>query len=55
MHLKDTYGARVLIVKLHTHLSNFLAQRLYEIIVSKILFGRSQALSFLEQADLPHP
>lgn len=38
MHLKGTYGARVIIVKLHTPLSNFLAQRLYEIIVSQILF-----------------
>lgn len=55
MHFKGTYGARVIIVKLHTHLSNLLAQRLYEIIVSKILFGRSQALSCLVQAHLPRP
>lgn len=38
MHPQDTYGTYVIIVKLGTHLSNFFADRLYEMIVSKILF-----------------
>lgn len=46
MHWKDTYGTCVIIVKLDAHFSNFFADRLDEIIVSKILFWSSQTLKF---------